>query len=94
MIEAIKQVKESLAYATFADPAIKAAALRVLDEMDTDLTAEQYEPGTAIEEAASTLEQAINDTDSEREEAAAAASEDDEDEFAGLGDEDDDEKQK
>jgi hypothetical protein len=93
MIEAIKAVKDSLAYAKFQDQAIKGAALRLLDELDTDLSAEEYEEGSAIEEARETLEQAILDTDSEREEAVATAQSktddsDEDDQFAGLGEDD------
>lgn len=98
MIEAIKTLKDSLAYAKFQDQAIKAGALRLLDELDTDLSAEEYEEGSAIEEARETLEQAINDTDSEREEAVATAqskaddaADDSDDQFAGLGADDDEE---
>lgn len=91
MIEAIKALRDSLAYAKFQDQAIKDRALRLLDELDTDLSAEDYEEGSAIEEARNSLEDALEDTDSEREDAISKVveAEEDGDPFAGLGDEDD-----
>jgi hypothetical protein len=89
MIDAIKQLQEALAYAQFADSEIKAAAESLLSELDTELTGESYEPGTAIEEAAARLHDAIEATDSAREEKKAEEKEEEEDQFAGLGDDED-----
>lgn len=93
MIDAIKQLQEALAYAKFEDKDIKAAAYNLLDELDVELTGEEYEPGTAIEDAAGVLHDAIAATDSDKEERVAeakakaddAADESIEDPFEGLG---------
>lgn len=95
MIDAIKQLQEALAYAKFADTDIKEAAETLLTELDTELTGEQYEPGTAIEDAAARLHDAIEATDSEREEKAAqakATEDEDDDPFSGLGGDDSDQE--
>ena len=61
-----------------------------MTELDTELTAEDYEPGTAIEEKVGELEQALNDTDSAIEDASLHSKQnaDEDDQFAGLGDDD------
>jgi hypothetical protein len=89
MIEAIKQLQNALGYAKFEDEAIKKASLNLLRELDTDLTAEDYEPGSAIEDATVTLTETIDATDSQKEAAAPADDDDDLDEFEGLGDDED-----
>jgi hypothetical protein len=86
MIEALKAVKQALAYAKFEDPAIKSGVNNLVDELDTELSGENYEPGTAVEEAASLLVSALDSTDSKKEEAGSEIVDDDP--FAGLGDED------
>ena len=90
MIEALEKVKQALAYAKFEDPAIKQGVNNLVDELQTELTGEQYEPGTAVEEATSILTAALDATDSQKEEAAAAQVDEDEDfdQFEGLGDDD------
>jgi len=90
MIEALKAVKQALAYAKFEDPAIKSGVNDLVDELDTELTGENYEPGTAVEESTALLVSALDSTDSRKEEAASTEIEDD-DPFAGLGDEDEEE---
>lgn len=96
MIEALKQLQNAMAYAQFTDKEIKQAALQLLKELDTELTAEDYEPGTAIEEAAATLETALNNTDSRIEDASIHSNrideEDDENPLAGFGDDEEEEK--
>lgn len=94
MIEATKKLQEALAYAKFEDEAIKKSALNLLRELDTDLTAEDYEPGSAIEEATTALADAIDATDSQKEAAVVTDVDEDDDEydqFEGLDDEDEDE---
>lgn len=92
MIEAIKKLQEALAYAKFEDDSIKKSALNLLRELDTDLTAEDYEPGSAIEEATQAVADAIDATDSKKEEAVAVDGDDDfDDEFEGLGEDEDEE---
>jgi hypothetical protein len=88
MIEALKAVKQALAYAKFEDPAIKSGVNNLVDELDTELSGENYEPGTAVEESAALLVSALDSTDSKKEEAAGADEDIDDDPFAGLGDED------
>jgi len=89
MIEAFKAVKQALAYAKFEDPTIKKGVDNLVDELDIELSGENYEIGTAVEEATTALVAALDTTDSKKEEAAVEV--DDEDPFAGLGDEDDEE---
>lgn len=88
MIEALNRISQALAYAKFEDPSIKKAVVGVVDELQTELTGELYEPGTAVEEATSILVSALDATDSQKEEAAAVAQDDESDPFEGLGDED------
>jgi hypothetical protein len=89
MIDAIKSLENALAYAKFEDDAIKARALDVLKELDTELTGELYDVGTAVEAASIALDEAIEATDSDKEEKKGhvADAQDVEDPFAGLGEE-------
>lgn len=94
MIDAIKQLQNALGYARFEDDAIKTASLRLLQELDTELTGEDYDPGSAVVEATTQLVDKIDTTDSTKEEAAGSDDSDDEDDndpFSGLGDDEGDE---
>lgn len=94
MIEAIKQLQNALAYAKFEDEAIKKASLNLLRELDTDLSAEDYEPGSAIDDATASLADAIDNTDSQKEEKKVSEDDDsdeDYDEFEGLDEGEDEE---
>lgn len=91
MIEAIKQLKQALAYAKFEDASIKPAINDVLTELDNDLTAEDYEPGEAIEGATDKLREALDVTDAAKEDTPVVDDDDEDldDEFEGLGDDED-----
>src|SRR4051812_3976230 len=95
MIEAIKQLQEALAYARFEDDEIKRTTENLLNELDRELTSEDYEEGPEVETATSALADALTATDTQKEERVAAektAKEEEEfDQFEGLGDEDDEE---
>lgn len=91
MIEAFKVLKQALAYAKFEDAAIKKGVDNLVDELDTELSGENYEIGTAVEEAMVGLTAALDSTDSRKEEATVTVDEE-EDQFAGLGDEDEETK--
>lgn len=91
MIEALEKVKQALAYAKFEDPSIKQGVNNLVDELQTELTGEQYEPGTAVEDATSILTAALDATDSQKEEAAGQKDEEEYDQFAGLGDDEEEE---
>jgi hypothetical protein len=92
MIEPLNALKQALAYARFEDDSIKKATNNLINELDTELGGEQYEPGTAVEDATSILTTVLDATDSQKEEAVVEV--EDEDPFAGLGDEDDEEEEK
>jgi hypothetical protein len=84
MIEAFKAVKQALAYAKFEDVAIKKGVENLVDELDTELSGENYEIGTAVEEATVSLVTALDSTDTKKEQAVVSDNENDP--FAGLGD--------
>lgn len=92
MIPAIKELKNALAYAQFTDEQIRSDATNLLDQLDTELTEEEYEQGVAVDDAVVALETSLNLTDSQREKTPAAAGDEEFDEFEGLGDEEGDEK--
>lgn len=92
MIVALDTLKKALAYARFEDPSIKAGVNDVVDQLQTELSGEQYEEGTAVEEATATLVSALDATDTRKEEAAAEPAGQEFDPFEGLGDEDEDDK--
>jgi hypothetical protein len=89
MIKSLDAIKQALAYAKFEDSNIKVAVNGLVDELQVELTGEQYDEGTAVEDATSVLVAALDATDTQKEEAEAVV--EDDDPFAGLGAEDEDE---
>jgi hypothetical protein len=90
MISSLNAIKQALAYARFEDANIKTAVNGLVDELQTELTGEQYEEGTAVEQATAILTASMDATDSQKEE----AEEIDDDPFAGLGDDEEEENSK
>jgi hypothetical protein len=90
MISSLNAIKQALAYARFEDVNIKTAVNGLVDELQTELTGEQYEEGTAVEQATAILTASMDATDSQKEE----AEEIDDDPFAGLGDDEEEENSK
>jgi len=93
MITAIKVLKDAMAYAKFEDKNIAEKVDDVLDNLNSELVSENYDEGPDIEAATSMLQDALNETDTEKEERVATATDvEDDDDFAGLGNDEDDEE--
>lgn len=67
MHPAITALKNALGYAKIADPEVHDATHKLIDELGFDLEQAEYEAGAPVETAISSLEEALNNVDSDSE---------------------------
>lgn len=65
-------IKNALGYAKFTNEDVKDATIELVEQAGVDLQGDDYEPGTTVEQAMTTLNEALDSTDLVTEETNAA----------------------